>query len=831
MKRIRLLAVAMVLALLAGWLAWIVLYRHAVVKMTPPGVHLTAPKAGPQMKVTAPLNLEKVGPPYPWAGILASNRATDWTYAGIVGNSTLGTLPSDGWTQCGPTISAYSGTGTTILNAMQHTSSGYTGCGANTYVQLAAGTFTLSTGIYEVGVSNTELRGMGADQTHLAFTGNSTCQGGNGSCMIGFDSSDNTDPTSPGPSTILNWTSGYAKGSTVLSVSNLQNITANVTEAVMDQCDTGYSGATCAGTAVDNGQLYDCGDKYATTPTGCSVNGPDTGLARPHRFELEAAMITACSPACGTNSAGTITIDTPLVNPDWGSRTPQVWLFTPLQHVGLQNFSVDDSAVQSNIGGISFKNSANFWIRGVAVLHAYNIGIYLVQSIHGDVTSNYVFDAGQDLTYDDPTGIKYNWSSNLIANNIIQAVRPALMCEGPCGANVVMANYTINSYTGDDFLFGGEWDGHSNGADYALIESNVVDQLTEDLIHGGHWMQTNYRNFSTGWESCANGQCGSFTAKDVSLAAVSTQSYNRYPNYVGNILGTPGLAGNSYQISSGTCAGSYLQSAPVIWILNCGNGGTTPVIPGDTTGLATVFRYWNWDSVNASTQCNNSEVPSGLSLYANPIPSPGCGGSYAASFYYFSRPAWWSSGIPFPAIGPDVSAGNVGQVPGTLGTSGYQSGTAAINGSVYNGLTTASAWAGHINAIPAMACYLNTMHGPPDGSGSALTFNANNCYNSSTPTAAVPVFTPPGASSGSSTQPYGTVVNLTTASSGCASFIFWGSTNPPTNNGTTFTILGPATIYGQVQGCPGYLNSPVGSIAYTLTAPPAPTNVSVIQNQ
>jgi hypothetical protein len=39
-----------------------------------------------------------------------------------------------------------------------------------------------------------------------------------------------------------------------------------------------------------------------------------------------------------------------------------------------------------------------------------------------------------------------------------------------------------------------------------------------------------------------------------------------------------------------------------------------------------------------------------------------------------------------------------------------------------------SAWAGHVNAIPAMACYLNTMKGPPDGSASALTFSAKNCY-------------------------------------------------------------------------------------------------------
>jgi hypothetical protein len=35
---------------------------------------------------------------------------------------------------------------------------------------------------------------------------------------------------------------------------------------------------------------------------------------------------------------------------------------------------------------------------------------------------------------------------------------------------------------------------------------------------------------------------------------------------------------------------------------------------------------------------------------------------------------------------------------------------------------------GHINEIPAMACYLNTMGGPPTGTGGVLSFNAGNCY-------------------------------------------------------------------------------------------------------
>jgi hypothetical protein len=664
------------------------------------------------------------------SNILASSRSTDWTHAGIQGG-----IPSGSWSQCGPTIAAYSGSPATIINALNHTGSGYTSCGSNTYVQLGAGTFNLNSGIRTIGASNTELRGMGADQTHLVFTGASTCQGGNGTCLIGFESSDGTYPA--GAASVYNWTGNYSQGGTTVALSSGSNITANSTMIVLDQCDTGYSGSSCSGSAADNGNFFECGDAYQTGGPGCSVNGPDGGLARPHRFELEAAMVTACSPSCGSSGATTVTIDHPLMHPQWSAgQTPQAWLIQPATYVGVQNLSIDGSATQDT-AGVSFYNDAYFWCSGVAVLHSYNIGIWIEQSVHGNVQSNYVFDSGQHLAYNDPTGIKYNWSDNLIANNIVQAVRPAIMAEGPSSGNVILGNYMINSYTGDDFMFGNEWDGHSDGSDYDLIESNVMNQFTQDLIHGGHLMQTYFRNLSTGWESCANGQCGSYPAKDSNAEAVSSQSYNRYMNFVYNVLGTPGYS-TTYNAPSSACS-TYYEFQGVIWATGCGNSGGSTAIPGDPVVNATSLRWGNWDTANNATQYNTSEVPSGSSLYPNATPTA-CtsGGSCPPSFYYSTRPSWWPSSIPFPAIGPDVSGGNVGQCTGTLNTPGEMAGTAATASSQCTGTSLTSAWAGHVNAIPAMACYLNIMNGPPDGSGSALTFSASSCYGGSTSSSSAP---------------------------------------------------------------------------------------------
>ena len=148
-----------------------------------------------------------------------------------------------------------------------------------------------------------------------------------------------------------------------------------------------------------------------------------------------------------------------------------------------------------------------------------------------------------------------------------------------------------------------------------------------------------------------------------------------------------------------------------------------------------MLRWGNWDAFNGTTRWNTSEVPSGIAVYPNSVPtSCTSGGSCPPSFYLSSRPSWWSSSIPFPAIGPDVSNGNVGQCTGTLNTPGQFAGVAATSSGQCRGTSLASAWGGHINAIPAMACFLNVMGGAPDGTGSILSFDGSKCYADSSGT-------------------------------------------------------------------------------------------------
>jgi hypothetical protein len=72
-------------------------------------------------------------------------------------------------------------------------------------------------------------------------------------------------------------------------------------------------------------------------------------------------------------------------------------------------------------------------------------------------------------------------------------------------------------------------------------------------------------------------------------------------------------------------------------------------------------------------------------------------------------------------------------------------------------------------------------------------------------------------------------VTLTTATSACSAYIVWNSTNAQSGGDLTgvsstnpLTVSTTGTRYAQVQGCPGYLNSPITNAGYTVTPSTTP---------
>jgi hypothetical protein len=665
-----------------------------------------------------------------WSGIIDSKRAIDWTQAGLPGS----TLPDSNWPVC-TTISAYSGTDATITNALSACNTAHPSGGV---VVLGAGTFTLSSGINFPNntVGHLALRGQGANATQLNYT-SSACANGFASGFICAFSPDNSGPQQGASPRFVGVTSGYSKGSTQLVLSSRSTVVVG-SILVLNQCDTGLVsnglGTACTGTANDNRGYFHCQDGWTATNLGCAVPGEGgVNSWRTHASEMEATVVTAINQGgCG---ATCVTISKPIEQPDWASGTQAV-IIQPLPYVGVENLSMDASGIGGTSDvGIFFANTLHAWVSGVRISNMPRLGVHLYTSFGGLVKDSYFFGKGL-ANYHDHNGMRLvGGANNLLQNNICHQVGGCFFVGDavPEQADVFAYNFSPATGNGRTPAGAGAWDDHGAGSSFHLLEGNAMFGWNEDGDHGNHLSQTGFRNFAWGWSSCANNTCGGGTAQygnGDQQSAVRLYFGARYDNYVANVLGTPGWNIN-YKTYGAFDNGS-------IYIFGAGQLGQ----PTDTLVAASTLLWDNWDTANGSTQCNNSEVPTSAPTYPNSIPTLACGGgALPASFYLSSKPSWFGT-IPWPAIGPDVSSGNVGQCSGTLNESGKFNGVAATSASQCAGSGLNTAWGGHVNANPAMACYF-TMGGLPDGTGPALSFNGSECYGTSSSPNPNPAPNPP----------------------------------------------------------------------------------------
>jgi hypothetical protein len=598
----------------------------------------------------------------PWSGILVPSRAIDWSKAGVQGG-----IPTN-YTQCGSTIAAYSGTAATINSALA-------ACGANHYVLLGAGTFNLSTGI-KWSVNNVVLRGSSPAQTKLVFTGHDSCGGLSGSiCMIGT-----TTNYTGGPSNVANWTAGYSAGTTSITLSaNTQGSVAPYVGAtlILDQLDTGTT------RSADNGNIFICstGNGQCTQSSG--------GNGRSGRAQEQLVTITSVSG----NGPYTVGITAGLNLPNWNSgQTPQAWWSNGpyVTGIGVENLSVDSSGDLPGLSSvITLYNAKNSWVKNVSIpLYLANPQsgtvkhVELYQSSHVTVRDSYFHGRASVDEY----GLGcWDCGDNLVENNIFHYVPVPMNNENGYG-NVFGYNFTINNFWGNP---GGTWAqgsvyGHGSHEDFILAEGNIGHGL-EFENYFGHWLFiTAFRNRFTGFE----------TGNQNQTVPIFVYGLNRYENIVGNVLGVAGYH-NTYQTIANSSVANCQTSIYAIGLGdNCNNGNGTSKPVDDPAAVNTLMRWGNYDTVNAANRFVNSEVPSGISQYSNPVPTSN---SLPASFYLSSKPAWFGS-TPWPPIGPDVTGGNLAGV------------------------------GGHAYKNPAQFCY-ESIGGLADGTGPLLAnFDAKSCY-------------------------------------------------------------------------------------------------------
>lgn len=513
----------------------------------------------------------------------------------------------------------------------------------NGVVALSAGTYTLSSGITFRGANNVTLRGAGPDQTILKFTGGDSCGGLFANVCIHGPS----DVWSGGvpAANIRSWTAGYEKGSTRLTLDSASGLSVGQM-VILDQADD----------AADTGEVFVCGTR------SCSQEGGPAG--RPGRAQQQYVQVTAIS-------GNQVTISPGIYMQNWrASQSPQMWWWGPsATGNGVEAMTLDHGS-SSSTTGIGVKNAYDCWIKNVKSLNGSRNHVWLYTTARIEVRDSYFYGTknAASLSY----GVElYATGDDLIVNNIFEHVTAPIMTGNSSGVVVGYNFMTDMFYTVSNWMMAGSQGSHDAGASMNLFESNVGNAFLMDNYHGTGNLATVFRNRFTGTEG----------TKTSNTIPINLFGYNRYVNILGNVLGTAGYH-QTYEFSQASSSGSTDRSIYVLGYSGVGSGSTSG-LPYDSMVLRSMLRWGNYDVVSSGAQWRTSEVPSGVTLPpSNALPP---------SLFLASRPQWWG-GMPWPAIGPDVSGGPDG--------------------------------GGHAHAIPAQACFRASGR---RGDGT-LAFDPKACY-------------------------------------------------------------------------------------------------------
>jgi hypothetical protein len=449
------------------------------------------------------------------------------------------------------------------------------------------------------------------------------------------------------PDGAANWTGGYSKGTTSITLSSTAGLAAGRI-LILDQLND---------SDTDNGGMWVC-----STTDVCSSEG-DSGVRRPGRSQSQAVVVTNVS-------GNTVTFAPGLYASNWrSSQSPGAWWSNtaPIQQVGIEDLTLNHTNSPA-LSGVFVTNARDWWIRNVRGVFSDRATVWVYGATRGTIRDSYFYgtQGAESRSY----GIETDLSSDiLVENNIFQNMAIPM----PTGESVTGGVYTYNFTINNHYESGGntQWmqaSGyhHSGGVNYHLFEGNDGTGFTADQIHGTSDLSTLFRNYWAGWEQ----------GKTQQTDAVHIYSFNRYFNVIGNVLGRSGTHTN-YECfpaskTSATCTSG--PSASIYMLGLSANEEKYPTMPNDPLVRSTLYRWGNYDVVTG-IRFNTSEVPTAIGAYAQPVPP---NQTLPGSLVYSSKPAWWGAGM-WPPIGPDVTGGQL--------------------------------MSGHVYKIPARLCFENVMMG------------------------------------------------------------------------------------------------------------------------
>jgi hypothetical protein len=590
-----------------------------------------------------------------WSGILASDRASDWTLAGVSGD-----IPARA-TIC-QTISA-GASASTINTAITNCASGQT-------VYLSAGTYSLGANALHM-KSGVTLRGAGADQTKLVFTDSASCSATFGNICFGASSSWIQGGYSSTPQQSADWTAGYSQGTSTITLSNTTNLSVGDI-IILDQLND----------SSDSAGMYVC-----KTGGVCSYTDGGGDVWGDNRHQRKVTTVTNIS-------GSSVTLATPLNLTNWRTgQTPKArWRGSaPLSYAGLEDLSIDATAyAYESTSVISMLGAVDSWIKGVRVIGGNRSFVQVYQCTRIEIRDSY-FVMGKSGVSESYGLETFSASSDvLIENNILQHITaPVVVNDG--GENIVIGyNFTIDNFRADvTNLMSASYHLHSPGVSTVLLEGNSGTAFVQDNWYGTVHFVTLFRNHLYG-DICSTYLSGC-PSKTAQTSIVQAAAYSRFFNFVGNVMGRSGYYAD-YEIDL-DCASDNIYCLGY----SHASGGVT-----DDETYPRAMRWGNYDTVTDTVRWENSEVPSGLSQFDNPVPA---NHTLPSSFYIAAKPEWFGTNT-WPAVGPDVTSGTI---------SGYD---------------------GYANPNPARVCWESlaedSAYGSSYATGQIQVFNANTCYYSAT---------------------------------------------------------------------------------------------------
>jgi hypothetical protein len=479
------------------------------------------------------------------------------------------------------------------------------GCPEDQVVQLAAGTYTVSS----VVTLNKGVVLRGAGSSGASKGGTTIVRTGGGSVVAIGSSQDSACYASAYDPYAL--TADATKESTVVHVgANASHFVAGDL-ALLDEIDDA---------TVDEG---DC--QYFKRVDKRSVS---------ERVEI-ASVDTA---------AGTVTLSTPLHFTFQSSGAYQgqisrlkqpVVRWAGLESVALQGGSNPGYNGQM-AGGIDVSNAAYCWIKDVQTdgtiggMHVSMSGAYrcVVRDSNFHHSANYGFGA-------DCYGIvlRCGAADNLIENNIVRYMNKPILFNVSGGGNVIAYNYADNSWATPPAWQEVNIDTHCSFPHMELMEGNYAPHMGASITHGNAGYLTYFRNYSSS-QFASPPVAGSTNQQTGNVTALQFDHGDIDMTVIGNVLG-----------SSAT---NDLGTAPVSGVYMSADSGSSSIFEIDQADVAytSLWSHANYDTVTPGVVYNPS-------ITTKTLP---------ASLYLSGKPAWWPSGKAWPWAGSDLTP-MVGELP------------------------------------------------------------------------------------------------------------------------------------------------------------------------